>query len=181
MGKVVVFVGFTGAGKSSIIKELLVGDSNFIYIPSVTTRSMREGEKEGQPYHFVGKKEFERMIGEGRFLEYEEVHGEYYGILRDLYAKELSKGKIILKDIDVLGALKLKNEFPNVDLLFINPPNLPELLNRLRLRGESEEIIKKRLERIEFEKSKEHLFDRVIVNEDLSVAVTEVRDYILRK
>src|SRR5699024_8029081 len=111
VGKIIIFSGYAGTGKNTIINALQDRDKELVYIPSVTTRKKRKDEREGQQYYYVTEEFFNKKVKEGKFIEYENIHGSYYGTLKDKYLKELKKGKIIIKDIDVKGALNFKKEF----------------------------------------------------------------------
>lgn len=171
-GKVIVFAGYAGAGKNSIIKELLVRDSRFTYIPSVTTREKREGESEGSPYYYRTLEEFKALEDRKRFLESESIHGNWYGSLIDKYEEKLESGAIVLKDIGVEGALRMREIFgDDAVLVFITPTDVNDVENRMRLRGDSENDIVTRQKRVAYEKSFIDKFDHVVVNDVLEDAV----------
>jgi guanylate kinase len=173
-GYIVAFAGYSGAGKNSIINGLREKYPLFTYIPSVTTRKMRQGEKNGNPYYFVTKEDFMRKIQQGYFIEYEEIHGNFYGTPKKPYWEAIQNGQIVLVDIGIEGALSFKKIFGQAAiLLFIEPPSLEELKKRLVQRGESINEIRHRFQRIEYEKSKKFLFDETIINDDLSKAIQQ--------
>lgn len=131
-GKIIIFSGFSGVGKNTIINELRKKYPSLLYIPSMTTRSMREGESEGIPYFFVSKEEFKNRIANDFFIEYESVHENWYGTPKDKYYDALAQNQIVIKDIDVNGALRMKQEFKgDVLLVYIEPPSVDELKERL--------------------------------------------------
>lgn len=173
-GKIVVFAGYAGAGKNSIIKGLLESGSGYTYIPSVTTREMRVGESEGSPYYFKGAEDFEKLARDNRFLETERIHGNWYGSLVDKYEESLALGNVILKDIGVEGALRMREMFgEDVVLVFVTPTRIEDVVDRMRDRGDREKDIQKRRARIAYEKSFMEKFDYVVVNDVLSDAVAE--------
>lgn len=176
-GRIVLLIGSSGVGKSTIIKELLKkADRDYTYIPTVTTRSMRDGETQGSPYYFTPLAEFfDRMINQ-EFIEFNEVHGEMYGTLREEYEKAMNEGKVILKDIDVLGAIKFKEVFnKDVVTIFIEPENYEVLRKRLEERKSNTlSDMERRLDRHAFEKSIKGYFDYNVTNIRLEDTVTDV-------
>lgn len=164
---ILVISGPSGAGKSSILK--ILPEEEFYFSVSHTTRSPRPGEVHGKDYYFVSKNEFLKMIEENAFLEWVKAHDTYYGTAKSEIEKAFSQGKHLVLDIEVIGASRLKNFFgKEAVFIFIAPPSLKELENRLYERGtESEEKIKKRLERARKEILFASWFDYVIINQDL--------------
>lgn len=167
----------SGGGKTSIIQKILETNSKkFIYSISATTRKSRPGEVHGQDYFFLSEKQFKNDINLNRFLEWEEVHGYYYGTKIDFIEGSIKKGKYILMDIDVNGALRVaKNYRGKLVTIFIAPPSTEELIERLKARKTDSELeINKRLKRLpmEIEKSKE--FDFIVVNKTLHDTVNNV-------
>jgi len=180
-GKIIVFSGFSGVGKNTIINALRSRYSSLVYIPSMTTREMREGESEGFPYFFVTKKEFMERIEKGYFIEYEQIHGNWYGTPKDKYQEAIQKDLIVVKDIDVNGAMSMKEEFGNYTvLIYIEPPSIDELKHRLVTRGDDMDDIIRRLKRVDYELSKKPLFDEWIVNEDLEKAINQCDEILLK-
>lgn len=169
----------SGAGKSTICQMLVERNPDFVISVSATTRKKRPNEIDGVHYYFLEKPEFERLIRENAFLEYEEVHGNYYGTLREKLDELRAAGKTVLFDIDVNGALNIKKADPRALLIFIKPPSLEELRRRLQARGtDSPAEIEKRLTRLELEYQKSELFDKIVINDDLETAVLEVENLI---
>lgn len=167
-GRVFVVSGPSGAGKTSIVKRFLEKDSNSIFSVSYTTRERREGEEDGKDYHFVSEEEFRKMIEEGLFLEWEEVHGHLYGTPKKDVIDALNGGRDVILDVDVKGALKIKENLEDAVLIFIEPPDIEELRRRLRKRGEKE--IEMRLKRAFEELKAKEKFDYVIINRNLDEA-----------
>ena len=180
-GLLVVISSPSGGGKTTVVKRILgTGDDRFVYSVSATTRPPRPGEKDGRDYFFLSEEEFRRRIEEGAFAEWAEVHGHLYGTLKDQIERNLKAGKIILLDIDVKGGLSLRSAFPDDSLLiFLAPPSLKVLEERLRGRGtDSEEEIERRLQRVKMELDAARHYDRVIVNENLDATVQAVLEAI---
>jgi guanylate kinase len=169
----------SGAGKTTIAKELVRRNSNMVISVSATTRPRRVHEKEGKDYYFMKKEEFEENITLNNFIEYEQVHSWYYGTLKHVIESQTGEGKIVLFDIDVKGALSIKGIYPNSILVFIKAPSLKELKRRLRDRkSDSPEEIQMRLERIDYEYKQAKKFDFIIINKDLEQTVIEIESLI---
>lgn len=178
-GKIIVFSGYAGAGKNTVINELMSRISGFTYIPSVTTREKRTGESEGNPYFFKTLGEFLFLKESGKFIETENIHGNWYGTLSTKYEDFLKEDKIILKDIGVEGALKFKEFFgESVCLIFIKPSNDFTVLDRMKARGDSLEDICNRKKRIYYESSFIKHFDSIVINDDLDYAVDKSEEII---
>ncbi|HED31483.1 MAG TPA: guanylate kinase [Prosthecochloris aestuarii] len=175
-GKLIVFSAPSGTGKSTIAKRVLQLVDNLKFSVSATTRPMREAEVDGVNYHFLSRREFERKIEEGGFIEYEYFFGNYYGTLLETTRNAIDAGENLLLDLDVKGALNLKKHFPESSLLiFIRPPSMDILRQRLLQReSEDEETLNVRLERAAFELSQSSGFDREVINDDLDEAVDTV-------
>lgn len=170
--------GPAGVGKGTIVKTIIARREDVVESVSCTTRAPREGEIDGKHYFFLEKEEFLRRIEEKDFLEYDEHFGNYYGTPRSFVEKTLQTKSIIL-EIDVVGALNVKKEFPECILVMIAPPSIEELKRRLIGRGsESEESLKIRLARLEFELAQKDKYDHFIVNDDLETAIAEVERII---
>jgi len=179
----IAFSAPSGAGKTTIVKKLAQKYPDQLVISiSATTRPKRPGEQEGVDYYFLSEEEFKRAIAEGRFLEYEQVHGNYYGTLLDKVKGHTEQGKTVLFDIDVKGAQSVKRHFPEAILNFIKPPNKDELVRRLKMRkSEDEATIKKRLERLDFEYEQARFFDHTVVNDQLDEAIRQIEQLIIKK
>jgi len=179
----------SGCGKSTLIDMLLQEYHDIVYSISCTTRAPRGEEEDGLDYHFLSKERFETLIGEGAFLEYAKVHDNYYGTLKAPIVEVLAEGNSMILDIDVQGAAKVREHvknLPNTDPLkigyvdiFINPPSLEELRERLERRGtDSPEVIEKRMHNAEGEMSRagEYMFQ--VTNDDLTVCYKRLCDLI---
>jgi guanylate kinase len=165
----------SGAGKTTIARQLIKRNKNIVISVSATTRPKRPRETDGKDYYFFTRKKFEEYINQGNFLEYEQVHGYYYGTLKDVVDKWVQEEKIILFDIDVNGALSIKSNYPHALLVFIKAPSFEELKRRLKSRkSESDEDMNTRLRRLEYEYSQAEKFDYIIINEDLHKTIEEI-------
>ena len=144
-GLLLVISGPSGAGKGTICKELLKSDDETKLSISATTRKPRTGEKEGVNYYYKTKEEFESMIAEGEFLEYAQIYDNYYGTPKKAIFHELDKGNDVILEIEMQGAMQIKKAYPEAVFIFILPPSLVELKNRIVGRGtETIEQIEKR-------------------------------------
>ena len=146
-GVIAVISGFSGAGKGTVVEQLVKKHGYTISV-SATTRKPREGEVEGKNYFFKTKEQFEEMIQKGELIEYAQYVEHYYGTPKEYVMEQIRNGKDVLLEIEMQGALKVKEKFPEVSLIFITPPSAKELRSRLEKRGtESEEVIAKRIAR----------------------------------
>ncbi|MBQ7307334.1 MAG: ATP-binding cassette domain-containing protein [Clostridia bacterium] len=158
--------GSSGCGKSTIINVLIKENENLLFIPSYTSRKMREGEVDGKTYTFITKEEFKEKIKEDEFLEYELIHENYYGNSRKVVQNALAQNKMIIKDVDVNGVknldVKLKEICPLIKIFFVVPKGT--LKKRLINRGEKD--LKLRLKRYKYEQSHQNQFDYILINGD---------------
>ena len=178
--KFLVLSAPSGGGKTTIAKMLVKKYSDMSISISVTTRKKRPHEENGKDYFFLSEDEFNENINNDNFVEYEEVHGDYYGTLKNRVAELIDQGKTVIFDIDVKGAITIKNKYPDAMLLFIKPPSLTELKARLKKRkSESDEAINKRLGRIEFEYEQAKHFDHVIINDNLNHTIEQIEKLII--
>jgi guanylate kinase len=174
-GRLIAFSAPSGTGKSTICTSLLGEHKSIKLSISATTRQPRGAEVHGKEYYFLSHEKFEEYIENNEVVEYEEVHGNFYGTLKSEVFKRIDSGNDVLFDIDVKGALTLKEKFPEAILIFIKPPSLEILEQRLRDRKtETEEQIKKRLSRVEMEMKESEKFDFVIINDILEEAIKEI-------
>lgn len=177
-GKFIVLSGPSGVGKGSICSKL-VKDINAWYSVSATTRGQRDGEINGVDYFFISKDEFLEKISRGELLEYNVYNGNYYGTLRETVLDKINNGIDVLTEVDVNGARKLKEIFPNCVLIYILPPSYGELYNRLINRNtESEDVIQNRIEIAKEEIKSLYIYDYIVVNDDLDDAVNKIKKYI---
>lgn len=177
-GVITVISGFSGAGKGTIVKRL-VEKYGYVVSISATTRSPREGEQEGVHYFFRTKEEFEEMIRENQLLEYAKFVDNYYGTPKDYVMQKLDQGIDVILEIEMQGALQIKECYPEVTLVFVTPPSADELRKRLTGRGtETGEVIEKRLARAVEECDYMEQYDYIIVNDDLEECVEQMHRLI---
>ena len=173
-GILIIISGPSGTGKGTVINELLKNRSAELSI-SCTTRFPREGEKEGVNYFYKTKEEFLSMIYYDEFLEYAQVFGNYYGTPRDYVLKKLESGKNVILEIDIQGALKVKENLRQAVMIFILPPSMKVLYDRLKNRGtETDAIISKRFGMAKSEIQYAKQYDYVVVNDDLAETVENI-------
>jgi guanylate kinase len=175
-GKLVIFSAPSGAGKTTIVKHLLQKDFGLEFSVSATSRQPRPGEVHGKDYYFLTAEEFRKKIESGEFLEWEEVYeGIFYGTLKNEVERIRDAGKHVIFDVDVVGGLNIKKYYGNEALaVFVQPPSVEELKNRLRNRStESEEKINMRISKAEKELEFAGRFDVIIVNNELPKALKE--------
>jgi guanylate kinase len=177
-GHLVIVAGPSGSGKSTLIKRYLAETPQCTFPTSVTTREPREGEVHGDHYFFVSRDDFREKMDNDEFLEWAAVYGLYYGTLKSTIMDGLKEGKSFLKDIDIQGARSLMELLPpqNLTSIFISPPSLEVLKERLQFRNsENEETLRNRLAeaQVEMEGAKE--FDKIIINDDLEKAYAEFK------
>jgi guanylate kinase len=177
---VIVISGPSGAGKSTFVHELLRLHADLVYSVSATSRPRREHEVEGVDYFYLEREDFRRRIEKGEFVEWAEVHGELYGTLRAQIDLALASGKNVLLDIDVQGGRAVRRVYPDGVFLFILPPSLARLEERLRGRGtDSDERIRLRLENARREIALAHEYDYAVVNDEWDVAARKVNAIVV--
>ena len=173
-GILAIISGFSGAGKGTVVNKLLEKDNYAVSI-SATTREPRQGEVDGKNYFFKSRDEFENMIENNQLIEYAEYVGNYYGTPRDYVFKKLEEGYDVILEIEMQGARKVKEKFPETALIFITPPSADELKKRLVGRGtETIEQIDKRMSRAVDECDYMNKYDYIVVNDDLDECVDEI-------
>ena len=178
-GILIVVSGFSGAGKGTLMKELLKTYDNYALSVSMTTRKPRPGEEEGKSYFFVDKDTFEEAIAKDGLIEYASFCGNYFGTPREYVEACLDNGRDVILEIEIQGALKVKEKFPEALLLFIMPPSAEELKRRLEGRGtESEEVICQRIARAAEEAEGIENYDYIIINDKLDDCVKEMHSII---
>ncbi len=178
-GQLLVVSGPSGAGKGTICKALI--EKNPIWIStSCTTRKPRTGEVDGVNYFFIEREEFLKRIDNDEFLEYAEVYGNFYGTPRSEVLRLLDEGKDVILEIDIQGALKIKSSYPEGVFIFIMPPSMEELRNRITNRGsETPESLKTRLEAAYDEISFASKYDYAVVNDEVDKAVKKIESIII--
>ena len=178
-GILTVVSGFSGAGKGTIMKKLVEKYDNYALSVSATTRTPRPGEKEGREYFFRTVEEFEKMIAKEQLIEYAKYVDNYYGTPRAYVEEQLEAGRDVILEIEIQGALKVKEKFPETLLLFVTPPSAQELKDRLVKRGtESMEVIRSRMERAKEEAKGMEKYDYLVINDVLEDCVEEVHGII---
>lgn len=177
-GVLTVISGFSGAGKGTVVKQLLQEYDYGLSI-SATTRSTREGEQDGREYFFKTKEEFEKMIREHQLIEYAQYVGNYYGTPKEYVVQQLEQGKDVILEIEMQGALRVREILPEVNLIFLTPPTVDELERRLVSRGtETAEVIRERMARAKEESAYMKEYDYVVINDDLDECVENVHQLI---
>lgn len=178
-GILIVVSGFSGAGKGTLMKQLVHTYGNYALSVSMTTRNPRPGEEEGKEYFFVSREVFEEKIAQDGLVEYASYCENYYGTPREYVEKQLEKGKDVILEIEIQGALKIKKKFPTALLMFVMPPNAAELKRRLEGRGtESREVIEKRLKRASEEAEGIEAYDYIVINDQLEECVEKMHALI---
>lgn len=187
-GKVIIVSAPSGAGKTSIVRHLLEEVPELKFSISATTRHKRDYEEDGKDYYFITPENFKERLANDEFLEWQEVYdNQYYGSLKCEVERIWNNGQTVIFDVDVLGGLNIKKFYgENALAVFIEPPTIEELVNRLKKRGtETEESLKKRVDKAEYEMSFANQFDRIVLNDDLKTAQQEmidlVRDFLEEK
>lgn len=178
-GILTVVSGFSGAGKGTVMKEIMGRYENYALSISATTRKPRPGEEDGREYFFKTVEEFEKMIAKEELIEYARYVDNYYGTPKAYVVEQLEAGKDVILEIEIQGALKVKEKFPQTLLLFITPPTARELRNRLKGRGtETEDVINGRMDRAKEEAEGMDQYDYLIMNDVLEECVEQVHQII---
>lgn len=178
-GLVFILSAPAGTGKTTLVEKALKEFPSVVQSISYTTRLPRPGEMDGVNYHFVSRQEFEEKIGQGEFLEYVELYGDYYGTSRKWVADQQNRGKHVILVIDTQGGLKLKKEIPSI-LIFTKPPSMEELRARLlKRKTESAEKIEQRLKWATKEIEEGRHYDYQIINDDLDVAYQVLKSILI--
>jgi len=181
-GLLIIFSSASGAGKSTIAKEIAKKDPNLTLSVSHTTRACRQTEMQGKDYFFINEDEFERMIKEDEFLEWEKVHDAFYGTSRAFVLENLSQGKDVVLTIDVKGAKRIKEKYPESVSFFFRAPSNEELKKRLKKRDtETEESLAKRIEIADWEEKQANDYDYHIINDKIEDTVNELLSIIKKE
>jgi len=166
----------SGAGKTTIARALVEANEDVVFSVSATTRPARDYEVDGVDYHFLSETDFRAMIEADEFVEWAEVHGHLYGTSRRALQAALDDGRFLILDVDVQGAMQMRERVPDVVLVFVLPPSADALVERLRERGtEAEDSLARRIENARGELDEASQFDYIVVNENLDQAIDEVR------
>lgn len=182
-GKLIIFSAPSGAGKTTIVHSVLQMFPQLQFSISACSRLQRPGEEHGMDYYFISEQEFRKNIRENAFLEWEEVYpGSFYGTLTSELERIWQAGRHVVFDVDVKGGIAIKKKYPERSLsIFIMPPSLDELEKRLRNRQtESEDALRKRLQKASYELGFADEFDKIVVNDNLDLAIAEAKDLITR-
>lgn len=178
-GILAVVSGFSGAGKGTLMKALLEKHDNYALSISATTRKPREGEVHGREYFFMTVDEFEDLIAKDQLIEHARYVSNYYGTPRSYVEEKMAEGKDVILEIEIQGALKVKEKFPETLLIFVVPPSAEELKKRLIGRGtETMEVIEQRMKRATEEAEEMDSYDYILVNDDLDKAVEDLHNLI---
>ena len=178
-GILIVVSGFAGSGKGTLMKEIMEQYDNYALSISATTRKPRGMEVDGKEYFLKSVEEFEKMIAQGELIEYANYVGNYYGTPKAYVEEQLASGKDVILEIEIQGALKVKEQFPEALLLFVTPPNATILKERLVGRGtETMDVIEKRMQRAAEEAEGIASYDYILVNDDLQECVLQMHHII---
>ena len=181
-GELIVFAAPSGAGKSSLIKEIISNNENIELSVSATTRSPREGETHGKDYFFITDNEFNDLKKKDAFIESADVHGHQYGTLKAFVEEKLENNISVVLDIDVQGFIQISNSIKEVISIFIIPPSLDELKKRLILRGlDADDVINRRMENAIKELKHAKNFDHIVLNDDFNRALNDITSIIFDK
>lgn len=178
-GKLIVISAPSGSGKTTIAKEIMRRFPRIGFSVSATTRGKRSDEVDGRDYFFLRKEEFRRRVDAGDFVEWEELYGDYYGTLKVEVDRAIDNGRDLLFDVDVKGGLSIKKHYPAALLIFIRPPSIDTLKDRLLKRHTEEpSSLQRRLARVPMEMELGNKFDHQVVNDELERAIGEVQELI---
>jgi len=178
-GHIFVVSAPSGAGKTTIVKSILKDIPELAFSISATTRRKRENERDGFDYHFISEDAFRKKIEENGFVEWEKFYDYYYGTPKGFIDDKINSGISVLLEVDVKGALSIKTIYPDAILIYIYPPSFEVLVERLKnRRTEDETDFKKRVERAKMELSHKDKFDYLVVNNDLNIAISQVKSLI---
>ncbi len=174
-GNLFIISGPSGSGKDTVLAEVFKTRKDLYFSISSITRDMRQGEVEGEKYNFISREKFEKMLAEDQLLEHNVYLGNYYGTPKAPVIENLNNGIDVIIEVDVNGAEKIRNKMPDATSIFIMPPSLKELKNRLSGRGtESQEVVDKRINEALGEIARANEYDYIVVNDDLNEAVQDI-------
>ncbi len=180
-GKLIVVSGFSGSGKGTVMNDITARYDNYALSVSATTRNPRQGEKDGREYFFKTKEEFEKMIAEDKLIEYACYVGNYYGTPRDYVEKQLSNGRDVILEIEIQGAMKIKERYPDALLVFMTPPSGKELIKRLKGRGtEDDQVIGSRMKRALEEAEGVAGYDFILINDEVKKCSDRLNDIVIK-
>lgn len=180
-GSLIVISGFSGAGKGTIVKRL-VEKYGYSLSVSATTRAPREGEVDGREYYFKSVSDFQNLIDYNGFIEWAQYVDNYYGTPRKFVEQEMAEGRDVILEIEVQGAMNVKNQYPDAILIFVTAPDANTLRNRLAGRGtESDEVVAKRMKRATEESDSISAYDYIVVNDEIEQCVNDVNSIIVGK
>jgi len=180
-GKIIAVAAPSGAGKTTIVKNILSRHPEIFFSVSATTRPQRESETNGVEYIFLTEEEFKSKIDNEEFIEWEKFYDYYYGTYKKVIQETVDSGKSVLLEVDVKGALSIKGLYPEAYLIYISPPSYEELVKRLReRRTENESDFRKRIDRAKMELSLKEKFDYIVENKILNEAINEVSALVER-
>lgn len=178
-GLLIVVSGPAGVGKGTIVRRMTEQEKDIVFSVSATSRLPRQGEVDGENYYFISRESFEDMINNDQLIEWVEYCNNYYGTPKELVFREIEKGKIVLLEIEVEGAINIKKKYPDCVLCFILPPDFKELENRLRGREtETEESIRRRLARAKEELQLIDKYDYLILNDSVEDAAKRFQNIV---
>ncbi len=178
-GMIIIVSAPSGAGKSTVCNALLESDKNIVFSVSTTTRHPRDGEKNGREYFFVDEETFKKDIENDMFVEWANVHGHFYGTSKKFLSDTINKGKDVILDIDVQGAVKIKKIYKDALMIFITVPNMKILRERLIKRNkDSLDVIKTRLNNAEKELKYLPKYDYLIINDELDKSIENIKSVI---
>lgn len=178
-GILAVVSGFSGAGKGTVMKALLEQYDNYALSISATTRNPRPGEEDGREYFFLKEEQFEELIEKNALIEYARYVNHYYGTPKSYVEEKMAEGKDVILEIEIQGALKVKEQYPDAVLIFIVPPTAEDLKNRLVGRGtETDDVIAKRLRRAMEESDGMDSYDYILVNDTVEACVAKLHGLI---
>lgn len=179
VGFLMVISGPSGVGKGTVCDALLKENLDIKYSISATTRTMRPTEENGKNYFFYSEDEFKKMVDEGKMLEYAKVHGNFYGTPKDFVLKSIENGEVVILEIDVQGAMKVKKNYPDAAFVFLLPPDFDELRKRIVNRNtEDKETIDLRMKNAKDEVKFINEYDYAVVNEDIKDTVEKIKAII---